>query len=97
MANRTPLFLAKSGYRSRRLSDAARLLPVLGMFLLILPGFWASGPDGASMAEVGTYLFLVWAGLILGAWALSRKLSRRDPGDLLGKDDPGPPTTIGPP
>ncbi len=32
-----PLFLARAPYRRRRLRDAARLLPVVGGFLLLLP------------------------------------------------------------
>ena len=36
---RRPLFLARAVYRRRRLRDAARLLPVLGFFLLMLPAF----------------------------------------------------------
>jgi len=38
-----PLFLARAVYRKRRLRDAARLLPVLGMFLLLMPGLWRPG------------------------------------------------------
>jgi peptidoglycan/LPS O-acetylase OafA/YrhL len=87
LANRTPLFLAKSGYRSRRLSDAARLLPVLGLFLLMLPAFWATpGKDQISQAEVGVYIFLVWAGLILAAALLSRLLPKRDPREAPPRD-----------
>ena len=83
MPNLAPLFLAKSGYRSRRLSDAARLLPVLGLFLLVLPAFWSTPQaDGAAQtttAQVGVYIFAVWAGLIGVAAALSRRLPKRDP------------------
>lgn len=56
--------------------DAARLLPLLGAFLLVLPVIWAD-PDapGADIAREAIYLFAVWAGLILAAYALSRGLS----------------------
>jgi hypothetical protein len=58
VASRSPLFLAKAGYRSRRLSDAARLLPILGLFLLILPAFWTSADNPTpSTSAVGVYLF----------------------------------------
>ena len=50
---RRPLFLARSPYRRRRLRDAARLLPLAGLVLLILPALWsppvlpAGGTSGA--------------------------------------------------
>lgn len=72
-----PLFLAKSGYRRRRLHDAARLVPVFGAFLIFLPILWGPGetpePDTASD---GLYLFGVWAGLIGGAALLAPGLRR---------------------
>lgn len=87
MASRTPLFLARSGYRSRRLTDAARLLPVLGMFLLGLPAIWALPGGGAySTSVVGVYIFLVWAGLIGAAALLARHLPKSDPGAAPPRD-----------
>lgn len=82
MARRGPLFLARPGYRSRRLSDAARLLPLAGLFLLWLPLVW--GPD-AGTARVGIYLFAVWAGLIGIAALLAPRLPA--PGESEGKGD----------
>lgn len=35
-----PLFLARADYRRRRLRDAARLLPVVGALLMLLPLLW---------------------------------------------------------
>jgi peptidoglycan/LPS O-acetylase OafA/YrhL len=67
---RPPLFVARSTYRRRRLADAARMLPVLGMVLMVLPMLWAPGTDGArSTAVDGIYLFVIW-GLLIGAAAL---------------------------
>ena len=67
-----PLFLGRAGYRSRRLSDAARLLPVLGAFLLLLPILWSPAQTPApDTGADGIYLFMVWAGLIAGAAALA--------------------------
>ena len=74
---RPPLFLAKSGYRRRRLHDAARLVPVFGAFLIFLPILWSPGgtaePD---TARNGLYLFGVWAGLIVAAATLAPGLRR---------------------
>ena len=69
-----PLFLARAPYRRRRLRDAARLLPVLGLFLLLLPLLWA--PDSRMALEAGDviYFFAVWLGLVLLAAAFAAGL-----------------------
>lgn len=80
MKRRSPVFLARRSYRLRRIRDAARLLPVAGAFLFLLPILW--GPsDGARRvtATDGIYIFLVWFGLIVAAALLSRPL--REDGD----------------
>lgn len=61
---RGPLFLARAPYRRRRLRDAARLLPVVGIFLLLLPLLWA--PDASMTLTSGDviYFFVVWLVLI---------------------------------
>ena len=83
-----PLFLARAVYRKRRLRDAARMLPILGLFLWLLPALWA-GP--ASAGRDWVYVFAVWAGLIALAAALSPGLaeaeSEREAG--LAKDEDG--------
>jgi hypothetical protein len=71
-----PLFLQRLPYRRRRRIDAARLLPVFGLFLLLLPMLWApSGDAGRRTAFDGIYLFSVWAGMVLVARALSAGLA----------------------
>ena len=72
-----PLFLAKSGYRRRRLHDAARLVPLFGVFLIFLPILWDPGatPE-VDTARDGLYLFGVWAGLIAIAAVLAPALRR---------------------
>lgn len=84
-----PLFLAKSGYRRRRLNDAARLVPVFGAFLIFLPILW--GPAQTPQADTATdglYLFGVWAGLILAAAALAPGLRRNAGPEAGAKGDP---------
>ena len=84
---RSPLYLARETFRRRRTMDAARLLPVLGVFLFLLPRLWDGGDGGgAQTAREGLYIFAVWAGLIVAAAALARWLTpapeaddRRDP------------------
>lgn len=81
-----PPFLEREVYRQRRLADAARLLPVLGLLLFFLPILWApqSTPEPDTVSG-GTFIFVVWGMLILAAWGLSRwlldKPSRKAPQD----------------
>lgn len=71
-----PLFLARATYRKRRLRDGARVLPLFGLVLFLLPLMWA-----APSQQVGAhwlYLFLVWLGLIVLAAVISRALRESD-------------------
>jgi len=70
---RAPLFLARQGYRRRRLADMARLLPILGLALFLIPALDAR--DGLSAAML-IYLFAAWAGLIVASALLARRLCR---------------------
>ncbi|GAB4389524.1 hypothetical protein [Albidovulum sp.] len=72
---RPPVFLVQRSYRRQRLIDAARLLPLLGAFLILLPILWrpAATPE-ADTVPGGIYLFTVWFLLILCAFWLSRLL-----------------------
>ncbi|WP_246831820.1 MULTISPECIES: hypothetical protein [unclassified Thioclava] len=78
-----PLFLARRSYRRRRLMDAARLLPIVGLVLIMMPGLWHPAqtpvPD---TGRGGLYLFAVWIVLILAAFAISRGL-----GPVLNAED----------
>jgi hypothetical protein len=71
-----PLFLDRRRYRRTRLRDAARLLPVLGAALLLMPLLWSGPGQGTPPSNAGAllYLFGAWAGLILAAFVLSRLL-----------------------
>ena len=81
---RPPIFLEKRGYRQRRMMDAVRLLPFLGLMLWMVPLLWPvpeSLPDAIlepseptiAMSVALRYLFGVWALLILATWALWRR------------------------
>ena len=81
---RPPIFLEKRGYRQRRMMDAVRLLPFLGLMVWMVPLLWPvpeilpgatlepSEPTIA-MSVALRYLFGVWALLILATWALWRR------------------------
>ncbi|MBD3788430.1 MAG: hypothetical protein IE922_15995, partial [Sphingomonadales bacterium] len=74
--NAAPLFLARRSYRRRRMMDGARMLPVLGAVLMLLPALWAPGESaGPDTGRGGIYLFAVWGALILMALGLARGLA----------------------
>ena len=77
------LFLARSLYRKRRLSDAAKLLPIFGAVLLLLPLLWVhqSAPERSSTATNWVYLFIVWSFLILAAACLAKFLNKFEDGN----------------
>jgi hypothetical protein len=72
MKPKRPLFLARRSYRLRRLRDAARLLPLLGAFLMILPMLWGEGGDDIrATGRDAVYLFAVWGCLVVAALGLA--------------------------
>ena len=77
------LFLARSLYRKRRLSDAAKFLPIFGAVLLLLPLLWVhqSAPERSSIATNWVYLFIVWSFLILAAACLAKSLNKFEDGN----------------
>ncbi|MGC8204016.1 DUF308 domain-containing protein [Aliiroseovarius sp. PTFE2010] len=70
---KSPLFLQRRSYRRRRLADAARLVPVIGAALWLVPLLWH---DGARSSTALLYVFGVWALLIGATLILSRGLAR---------------------
>jgi hypothetical protein len=71
------LFLERRSYRMRRMMDAVRMLPVLGLCLWLVPMMWpvadsASG-DGVATSTALRYIFGIWLFLSLAAWLLWRR------------------------
>jgi hypothetical protein len=87
---RQPIYLSRRTHRIRRLVDAARFLPLLGMFLLALPIVWAA-PDApmSETAREGIYLFAVWFGLIVVALLLAPGLARVSASDGTEAEETG--------
>lgn len=75
------LFLERRSYRRRRMMDAVRLLPVLGLCLWLVPVLWPRSAESAD-AAVSTstallYIFSIWLGLCLISWIFWLR-TRRD-------------------
>lgn len=66
-----PIFLDRALYRRRRLRDAARLVPVVGLFLLLLPLFWTVDSRVSLSSGDVLYFFGVWLFLIALAAAFA--------------------------
>lgn len=79
-----PLFLARQTYRRRRMMDLSRMLPLVGLFLFLMPLLWR----GSGTAGTGLYLFAVWLGLIVLAVLPARRLSLPAPPGEEG-EEPG--------
>ena len=89
----TSEFLERRSYRRRRLMDAVRLLPIVGLMLLMLPLFWPSVPDDGTtaiaMSTAVVYVFFVWLVLICAAFALWRVLWAARRAELSKDDNAG--------
>ena len=86
-AKRGPVFVQRRTYRRRRIADAARLLPLLGAILFIVPLLWNGGAgDTARTAHVLLYLFVVWVVLVGLAAILSRHLEPDKDQDTTPED-----------
>ena len=76
------IFLERETYRRRRLLDAARVLPVLGIALWLVPLLWPETPEeGVPMSVALVYVFGVWAVLILLAFLFGLKVRTRHADD----------------
>ncbi len=70
--DRGPVFVERRTYRRRRMADAARLLPVFGAALILIPLLWTGSADeGMGTAGVMFYLFLIWGLLAIIAALIS--------------------------
>jgi hypothetical protein len=69
-ANTGPLFVQRQTYRRRRLVDAARALPLLGMMLWSIPLLWGVSETPMRASSGLVFVFMVWIWLVLVAWAL---------------------------
>ena len=77
------LFLERRSYTRRRILDGARLLPIVGFVLWMLPLIWpAKGAEGAIATSNATlYIFAIWIGLILLGAYLAIRMAPSEAGD----------------
>ena len=74
MSRKKPaLFVQQRTYKRRRIADAARLLPIWGGSLFMIPLLWINGGQTRT-AAVMVYLFVVWAAVAGVAAGLSYRL-----------------------
>ncbi len=85
---RDRVFLAQSTYRRRRLIDAVRMVPVIGLLFFLLP-ILGSGSETRATSSGGIYLFSVWLVLIVVSAVLTRLLSRGNQGVGSDPREPG--------
>lgn len=79
------IFLERQRYRLRRIMDAVRLLPVIGVVLWMTPLLWpargAPSADRVTTSEALLYIFAVWCALIAATALLWARL-RTAPEDV---------------
>jgi hypothetical protein len=98
---RGPLFLGRGSYRRRRMADAARLLPLLGVVLMGVPLLWRH--DGSAEAPATSQAIIYLFGAICLLVVLCRVITRRlavgteDDSEGTGGDDFGTGDRLGDP
>lgn len=80
---RPPVFVGRGAYRLRRWRDAARVLPVAGLVLWLVPLVWTRGEMANSGALL--YIFGIWVVLIAAAALIGRRVRPDD--DDAGEPD----------
>lgn len=75
---RPPLFLQPEPYRQRRLIDAARVLPVFGAFLFVVPMVLLPKGEPGSTREALIYLFVLWLLLVVFSALITRYIRRAE-------------------
>jgi len=68
------IYLERRTYRRRRMMDAARLMPLIGMLLFLVPLLWLPEPGESVATSRGViYIFAIWVILILvSAWIAAK-------------------------
>lgn len=84
-------FLDRAGYRQRRIRDAACVLPVVAIVLMVLPLMWPRETAEQSLTSLGMiYLFGLWVVLIIAALILARVLRFSGTENISGATNAAP-------
>jgi hypothetical protein len=70
------LFVEPRNYRTRRMVDGLRVLPMAGIFLIAMPLFWGGSQDSVKSSAVMLFLFGVWIGLIFLNYLITRRIGK---------------------
>lgn len=81
------VFLERTSYRQRRLRDAARVLPLLGVILWMVPLLWPADVAATDMSAAVIYTFFVWVILIVLSAVISLRLRSDDQAPTLDNGD----------
>ena len=66
------VYLERRRYRTRRIIEALKVLPVLGIVLFGVPLLWS---EGVKTSDAMIYFFSVWLALVFAAVWLARRLA----------------------
>lgn len=80
------VFLERSNYKMRRIVDAMRILPFVGVFLWVIPLFWTDETKTHLTSTTMLYIFGVWMSLVLVNFVLSYFLGRSNTADPFERD-----------
>ena len=69
-------FLERRSYRRRRVVDAYRLLPLLGIWLFLVPVFWSATQAETELGSAFMYILFAWLFLITICAALKIMFDR---------------------
>lgn len=84
-----PMFLERQSYRRRRVMDAIRLLPMLGVVIWMVPLLWPvtqGTQEGLRTSVALQYLFGGWIVLVAigwGLWARRRRHGTVNPAEPI--------------
>ncbi len=85
------LFLERRGYTQKRIIDGARLLPVLGLVLFMVPLIWPKADEDVVIESSTStlYIFAVWFALIfVGGFLAMRVGAISEPQEQDTSNDP---------
>ena len=82
------IFLERRGYRQRRIVDAARMLPVIGLLLWLVPLVWPRAHQEGTLttSSATLYVFLIWILLIVVGAFLAWKMTPSETADPSEQD-----------